>query len=372
MPDIPFFDIAAGVASRREQLHTALDEVIEGGYFVGGAPVAEFEQRFAEMVGSTECVGLGNGLDALRIGIEALGIGQGDEVIVPGFTFYATWLAVMQTGAVPVAVDVGLETASIDLDGIEAAITGATKAILVVHLYGIPAPLAELRQIADKAGIALIEDAAQSHGARSGGIVTGSAGDFAAFSFYPTKNLGALGDGGALTTSSETLARVARSRRSYGQGASKYDHIDTGWNSRLDTLQAVFLSQSLDRLAEQNDRRRQIAGRYLSALGSSASAVVGEKHRDASVWHHFVLRTVDRDAVREHFAALGVGTDIHYPYFIDTVGPMAAYPPASELPNSRLLSEQVLSFPMAPWLTSDQVDRICSAFASLPASLVAA
>lgn len=372
MADIPFFDISAGVASRRAELHAALDAVIDGGYFVGGEPVDRFERDFAKFVGARECVGLGNGLDALRIGMEALGIGRGDEVIVPGFTFYASWLAVMQTGAVPVPVDVTLATASLDLDAVEAAITPATRAIMVVHLYGIPAALADLRRIADRRGVALIEDAAQSHGATAGEAMTGSVGDFAAFSFYPTKNLGALGDGGALTTSSSELASVVRSRRSYGQGLTKYEHVDSGWNSRLDTLQAAFLSRSLSRLSANNARRRAIADTYLRALGALAAGVVGAAHIDESVWHHFVLRTTDRVAARTWLAKRGVATDIHYPYYFDTVTPMIAFPHSGELQNSQTLSEQVLSFPVAPWLTDEQVATVAAALAALPASLVAA
>ncbi|HWH25516.1 MAG TPA: DegT/DnrJ/EryC1/StrS family aminotransferase [Pseudolysinimonas sp.] len=372
MADVPFFDIGSGIAPHRDEIHAILEDVLDGGYFVGGAPVSRLEDEFARFIGSSECVGVGNGLDALRIGMEALGIGEGDEVIVPGFTFYATWLAVVQTGATPVPVDVGLHNASLDLAAVEEAITSATKAILVVHLYGIPAALGELRQIADDAGVALIEDAAQSHGARSGDQMTGSVGDFAAFSFYPTKNLGALGDGGAVTTSSRELARVVRSRRSYGQGETKYDHADTGWNSRLDTLQAAFLLSSLPRLNEQNERRREIAGRYLEALGPASSArVIGASSHAESVWHHFVLRSADRTAAREYFAARGVKTDIHYPYFFDTVAPMQAYAGRSDLATSRLLSTQVLSFPIAPWLTEAQVTQVCDALSALPGHLVA-
>jgi len=369
--DIPFYDLGPLGRARREQLHLALDEVIDSGYFVGGRAVTDFERSFAEYLGAAECVGVGNGLDGLRIGLEALGITPGDEVIVPGFTFYASWLAVTQVGATPVAIDVDPGTAVITVAAAAAAITPKTRAIMVVHLYGIPADLAGLRDLADSAGVALVEDAAQSHGAKSGSAMTGSVGDFASFSFYPTKNLGALGDGGAIVTGSPSLAAIARSRRSYGQGNSKYEHVDTGWNSRLDSLQAVFLNEGLTQLDQMNQRRRNIAYRYLEALGPKASNVVGGARASESVWHHFVLRTADRQGVRNHFSGLGIGTDIHYPYFFGSVAPMMKYhASAGRLTNSKKLSESVLSFPISPWLTDDQVDRVTDAFASLSGELI--
>ncbi len=371
MADIPFYDLGPAGDARRKELHDALDRVIDGGFYVGGPSVSEFENAFAGYVGANECVGVGNGLDGLRIGMEALGIKPGDEVIVPGFTFYASWLAITQLGAVPVPVDVDVSTASLDIASARTAITPRTKAIMVVHLYGIPADLDAHRKLADEAGIWLVEDAAQSHGALAGGVMTGSVGDFASFSFYPTKNLGAFGDAGAIVTNSETLAKTARSRRSYGQGDSKYDHVDSGWNSRLDTLQAEFLSGGLARLELQNIRRREIASKYLDALGVGSRKVIGESLRSHSVWHHFVLRTADRDAVRKHFVDVGIGTDIHYPYCFDDVTPLKQYSGSASLPNSRTLSRQVLSFPISPLLTDDEVDRVAAGLASLPLGLIA-
>jgi dTDP-4-amino-4,6-dideoxygalactose transaminase len=344
--------------------------VIDEGYLVGGGRVEEFERNFARYVGGAECIGVGNGLDALRIGLEALGIGPGDEVIVPGFTFFATWLAVLQVGATPVAVDVDPSDASINSDEVAAAITSRTRAVIVVHLYGIPGDLARLRKLADESAIALIEDAAQSHGAYSGGVRTGSVGDIAAFSFYPTKNLGALGDGGAIVTSSAQLAVTARRRRSYGQGISKYDHIDTGWNSRLDTLQAAFLADSLRGLDVGNERRRVIAAEYLVALGARSASVVGVAKQESSVWHHFVLRTTDREAVRAHFEERGIGTDIHYPYYFNTAAPLEKFR-GEGLPNARALAAGVLSFPIAPWLDDSEVAQVAGAMSSLPDELVA-
>lgn len=371
MRSVPFYDLGSAVRERRALVHDRLDAVIDAGYFVGGTAVSSFEREFADYLGAGECVGVGNGLDGLRIGMEALGIGPGDEVIVPGFTFYATWLAVMQTGATPVPVDVRLETASLDIERVAAAITPKTKAILVVHLYGIPADLAALRTLADDARVFLIEDAAQSHGAMSGKVMTGSVGDFSSFSFYPTKNLGALGDGGAVVTNSAEIAAVVRRRRSYGQGASKYEHVDTGWNSRLDTLQAAFLSDGLTRLDAQNQRRRETASVYLEALGSAREAVIGGRSGLASVWHHFVLRVGDRRAAQRHFEGLGVGTDIHYPYSFNSVGPLNRFATAASLSHSHRLAEEVLSFPISPMLTDDEVTQVADAMARMPRGIAA-
>lgn len=372
MPEVPFYDLRAAVRGNRAHLHEVLDATIDGGYFIGGAAVSRFEREFAAYLGVSECVGVGNGLDGLRIAMEVLGIGPGDEVIVPGFTFYATWLAVMQTGATPVPVDVDLTTAGMDAASVEAAISDRTKAILVVHLYGIPADLATLRRIADKAEISLIEDAAQSHGAKSGGLMTGSVGEIASYSFYPTKNLGALGDGGAIVTNSAELAAAARSRRSYGQGASKYDHVDTGWNSRLDTLQAAFLSEGLTGLDDRNQRRREIATAYLEALGDVRGAVVGSGNLSESVWHQFVVRAGDRDGARDYLSQSGVGTDIHYPYDFGTLAPTQKYGPTRPLPNSRALAREVLSLPIGPMLTDAEVSQVAEALAQFPRELLAA
>ncbi len=368
--EVPFFDLRRATISRRDSLHRIFDATLESGYFVGGAAVLEFEREFARYIGVQECVGVGNGLDALRIGMEALGIGPGDEVIVPGFTFFATWLAVLQAGGIPVPVDVGEDTAALTASSVAPAITKRTKALIVVHLYGIPADFTGLRSLADDAGIYLIEDAAQCHGASSEGRLAGSIGDFAAFSFYPTKNLGALGDGGAITTNSGSLASKARSKRSYGQGANKYDHIDTGWNSRLDSLQASFLANDLPNLDFLNSRRRVIASIYLDALGGGSQAVVGTTNHAESVWHHFVLRTVNRDDARRFFTSRGIGTDIHYPYYFGNVAPLNAYSESVHLPNSKLMSEQVLSLPISPWLTDLEIEKVASALTSLPRELL--
>ena len=371
---VSFFDLKAQVVSYRDELHAALDRVVDSGYFIGGAAVGEFEASWAAYCGTAECVAVGNGLDAIRLILEAYGIGPGDEVIVPGFTYYASWLGVQQVGATLVPVDCHLETAAIDATEVKAAVTPATKAILAVHLYGIPADMAALRAVADAAGIVLIEDAAQAHGAGTAQGLVGSAGDAAAFSFYPTKNLGALGDAGGITTNDPAVAARARSRRSYGQGKHKYEHVDTGWNSRLDPLQAAFLMVHLARLDEWTDRRRSIASAYADALADRRSAVVMPPTIDGSVWHHFVVRTSDRDAFRSALAAGGVATDVHYPYSIrdiDALRPLVRYVDR-ELSRSARLAAEVVSLPMGPWMTDGQVERVADALRGLDRHLLTA
>lgn len=372
--DVPFYDLGAVVRARRAAVLDAVNETIDSGQFIGGSAVEEFEEGFAAYVGAQHCVAVGNGLDGLRIALECAGVGPGDEVLVPGFTFYATWLAVLQVGARPVPVDVRMDTASIDPAKLEGAVSARTKAILPVHLYGIPADISEISANLDSdRGILVLEDAAQAHGARGrDGRLTGSLGDLAAFSFYPTKNLGALGDAGAIVTSDARWAEIARSRRSYGQGATKYEHIDTGWNSRMDPLQARILIRSLAHLDADNARRREIATSYREALADAATAVVGDAYLRDSVWHHFVVRATNREALRVHLQESGIATDVHYPYAFDDLEPTRSTrstPP--ELHAARRLSRSVVSLPIGVWMTDGQIDRVTEALRELPRRLLA-
>jgi len=373
MTKVPFFDLGRQVRSYSTEIHACLDEVIDGGYFVGGPITRRFEEQFAALVGAEHCVGTGNGLDALRLILEAYGIGPGDEVIVPAFTFFATWLGVTQVGATPVPVDVQAWTGNIEAELIRQAISGRTRAIMPVHLYGRPADMVKIRAIADEFDLLVVEDAAQAHGARTIAGSVGSLGHAAAFSFYPTKNLGALGDAGCVTTSDEAIAQRIRSRRSYGQGASKYEHVDTGWNSRLDPFQAAVLSLHLTRLDEWTKRRREIVARYSSALGDGLG-MLGARHPESSVWHQFVLRATDRSRLRNYFSQAGITTDVHYPYWIGNVAPMQKYllAPATELefPGAAALATQVTSLPIGPWMTDDQVDIVVAALATIPENLL--
>ncbi|HWL00875.1 MAG TPA: DegT/DnrJ/EryC1/StrS family aminotransferase [Microbacteriaceae bacterium] len=374
MAEVPFFDLGAQARDHRSEYHAALDEVIDSGYFVGGAAVERFEHAWAQRVGAEHGVGVGNGLDAIRLILEGYGIGMGDEVIVPAFTYYASWLAVQQVGATLVPVDVELATAAIDVRAVEAAITSETRAILAVHLFGIPADLAALGELARANGIKLIEDAAQAHGAVRDGLQVGSGSDAAAFSFYPTKNLGALGDAGGVTTDDSALAMRIRSRRSYGQGAQKYEHVDTGWNTRLDPLQAAFLSIHLRELDQFTARRREIASVYWDALGDSADYVVGPRDVTDSVWHHFVVRAADRAELRGAFSAHGVATDVHYPYSIRDIRPLDPFVRLAEpsFDRAEALGREVVSLPMGPWMSDAQVDQVAETLRVLPRELFAA
>lgn len=361
---VPFFDLKKQLDSYREELHEALDQTLDGGYFIGGKALETFEDNFASFVGVKNCVGVGNGLDALRIVLEYWKIGPGDEVIVPSFSFYATWLAVMQVGATPVFVDVELSSANINPEGIEEAVTSKTKAVIAVHLYGQPANVTAINEIAKRHNLKVLEDSAQAHGAELAGKKAGSLGDASGFSFYPTKNLGALGDAGAITTNDDGLAGFAKSRRSYGVGKTKYEHIDFGWNSRLDSLQAAFLQIHLDKLPGWTSRRREIAGRYLEALGPKKSSVIGPENVNESVWHHFVLRTNGREAAQRILLDLGVSTDIHYPYFANSLQPLTTYlgglgAGMSQNPVGKELANSIISLPMGPWMDESQIDKVC-------------
>jgi len=375
MSTVPFFDLGPLVRAEADEVHAAFDTVLSSGYFVGGPVTETFENQFADFLGVKHCIGVANGLDALRLALEAYGIGPGDEVIVPAFTYYATWLGVTQTGATPVPVEVLGSTANLDPAAVEAAITPRTRAILPVHLYGQAADLAALKAIAGTHGLLLFEDAAQSHGAMSNAGMTGTVGDAAGFSFYPTKNLGALGDAGAVTTSDDEIARIVRSRRSYGQGSSKYDHVDTGWNSRLDPLQAAVLSLHLGKLAGWTVRRREIATAYRDALGTRTGTMVGPVDIESSVWHHFVIRANDRERLQAHLLEAGVQTDAHYPYAVNRLAPMRELmtpeSAAAEFPVAERLAREVVSMPMGPWMTEEQVERVASALTGVPDDLLA-
>lgn len=364
---VPFFDLGAQIRSYQSELEIALSEVLTSGSYIGGPVVDEFEREFAAFTGCSRAVGVGNGLDALRLVLEGFGIGEGDEVLVPAFTFYATWLAVMQTGATPIPVDVDLGSSNIDPAKLEEQMTSRTKAIIAVHLFGRPAEMTRLRAFSKKFGIKLIEDAAQAHGAMHDSQFVGNLGDAAAFSFYPTKNLGALGDAGAVTTDSERLADFIVSRRSYGHGATKYDHVDFGWNSRLDPIQAKILQVHLRKLEKFTARRRQIAARYFDAIGVEGQIALDlDKDVDKSVWHHFTIRSKNRLATQEWLKSQGVSSDIHYPYFFGNVPPVMEFISdrnidIPDLPNSRRISEEIFSLPIGPWMTDEQVDIVCEA-----------
>jgi dTDP-4-amino-4,6-dideoxygalactose transaminase len=308
---VPFLDLGAMHAELRPALDAAWRRVVDSDTLILGREVETFEAEFAAYCGVDHCIGVGNGFDALVLSLRALDIGPGHEVIVPANTFIATWLAV-SGGATPVPVEPDAETYNLDPGEIEDAITLRTRAIMPVHLYGHIADMDRIMETAARHGLKVVEDAAQAHGARYKGRHAGSLGDAAGFSFYPTKNLGALGDGGAVVTSNPEIADRVCHLRNYG-AREKYGHEVLGVNSRLDELQAAFLREKFRVLDDWNERRKRAAARYREHLEDMDLALPSVPAWADLVWHLFVIRIADRDAVRASLDAEGVGTGIHYP-----------------------------------------------------------
>ena len=343
-------------------LRTRMDAVLRAGVFVLGDDVAAFEAEFARYCGAAHCVSVASGSDALELMLRALGIGPGDEVIVPAHTFVATALAVHRVGARPVLVDVTDDDLLLDPRAVEAALTSRTRAVIPVHLYGQCAPMEALRAVACRKGVALLEDAAQAHGASRGRRRAGSLGAMAAFSFYPGKNLGALGDGGAVTTDDAALAQTLRALRNYGSEV-KYDHPVAGWNSRLDTLQAAALSVKLARLDAWNALRAEAAARYDALLaGDDRVRRVATAPGNTHARHLYVVRVPARDAVMRAMAARGVGTVAHYPKPVHLQGAFAYLGhTAGDFPVTERAAAEVLSLPMFPGITAAQQCRAVDA-----------
>ena len=353
------YDVRRANDRYRPALLHATAATINGGQLILGPRVEQFEQDFAAFCGTRHCIGTGNGLDALALALRALGIGHGDEVIVPAFTFIATWFAVTQLGAKPIPVDV-LDDGNIDPATITPAVTARTRAIVPVHLFGRLADMTAITYVANRLGLPVVEDAAQAHGAEHGGLRAGSFGTAAAFSFYPTKNLGALGDGGAVCTNDPALAEAVRSLRNYGS-ARKDQHDRLGQNSRLDEIQAAFLTTKLPGLDAANNRRRLVANRYNAAFANLPGIATPANGGDAMVWHQFVLRCGDRDALQTALARRGIGTAIHYPTApFDQPCYAGQYNPA-RYPVARNLAATVLSLPMADYLTDDETNHVIQA-----------
>ena len=356
--ELPFLDLGAMHAELRPRLDTAYARVVDSNWLILGREVEAFEREFAEYCGARHCIGVANGLDALFITLKAMGIGTGDEVIVPSNTYIATWLAVSYAGATPVPVEPDLRTYNIDPARIEAAITPATRAIMPVHLYGQPADMDPITAIARKHNLKVVEDAAQAHGARYKGRRTGTLGDAAGFSFYPGKNLGALGDGGAVVTSDDSLADRLRVLRNYGSRV-KYHNEVKGFNSRLDELQAAFLREKLVLLDNWNERRSGVAARYLEGLANSGLVLPYVPEWAQPVWHLFVVRHPERNRLQAQLGELGIGTMIHYPI------PPHLQPAYSELelkrgdfPVAERIHDEVLSLPMWPQMDESIKRRV--------------
>jgi dTDP-4-amino-4,6-dideoxygalactose transaminase len=353
---IPFLDLKRVNAAHDAGIRAAVARVLESGWYILGDEVSAFEREFAAYSEVKHCIGVADGLDALHLTLRAYGIGEGDEVIVPSNTFIATWLAVSQAGAQPVPVEPDATTHNLDPARIEAAITPATRAIMPVHLYGQPADMSPILEIARRHGLKVIEDAAQAHGAKYQGRRVGGLGDAAGFSFYPGKNLGALGDGGAITTNDDALAARLRMLRNYGSSI-KYHHEVAGVNSRLDEIQAAILRAKLPALDAENSARRRIAAAYLDALQDTPLLLPRVVDGAESVWHLMVVCTDRRADLQAALSRAEIGHMVHYPIACHA---QQAYAHQSwpELPIAERLQGQLLSLPIAPYMSVQEVGRI--------------
>ena len=353
---VPFLDLTSAYRELQAELDAAGRRVMESGWYILGEEVEAFERAFAAYCGAKHCVGVGNGLDALVLILRAYDIGPESEVIVPANTYIATWLAVSYAGARPVPVEPDLRTYNLDPGQIEDAITTRTRAIIPVHLYGQPAEMAAIREISRRHGLKVIEDAAQAHGAAYGGTRVGSLGDAAAFSFYPTKNLGAFGDAGAVVTNDDDVADRVRVLRNYGSRVKGYNEV-RGVNSRLDPIQASFLRPKLKCLEAWNSRRANVAQQYLRALNGCCDLVLPGVAREAEpAWHLFVVRHSRRDKLQKYLTESGIGTLIHYPIPPHLSGAYASGGwKRGDFPRTEELADTVLSIPIGPHLRDDGI-----------------
>ncbi|MDP1979006.1 MAG: DegT/DnrJ/EryC1/StrS family aminotransferase [Undibacterium sp.] len=362
MKSLPYLELKPQHQDLRAELNQAFNEVLDSGWFIQGKQLEAFEAEYAAYCGSQYCVGVGNGMDALHLILRAYGIGEGDEVIVPSNTYIASWLAVSYAGATPVAVEPDLATYNIDPAKIAAAITPRSKAIMVVHLYGQIADMDPILAIAHEHGLKVIEDAAQSHGATYKGRVSGGLGDAAAHSFYPGKNLGALGDAGGVTTNDAELAKQLKVLRNYGSQI-KYHNQVKGYNSRLDELQAALLRVKLHRLDGWNIQRRALAQQYHEGLKDLPGLVIPfVPEWSEPVWHIYAVRHAKRDALQKHLQDAGIGSLVHYPI------PPHLQPAYAELqlgvgsfPMSEQIHAEELSLPLDPYLAPEDVNRVIAA-----------
>ncbi len=358
---IPFLDLGASYRELKPEIDAAVARVLDSGWYILGAEVEAFEAEWAAYCEADHAVGLANGLDALILALRVLDVGQGDEVIVPSNTYIATWLAVSAVGAIPVPVEPDPATHNIDPARIAATITPRTRVLLPVHLYGQPADMDPILALARQHGLAVVEDAAQAHGARYKGRRIGAHGDVVCWSFYPGKNLGALGDGGAITTNRADLADKVAVLRNYGSRV-KYVNEVQGVNSRLDPIQAAVLRVKLACLDDWTDRRRTIADLYTRELADSGLILPHVPDWAAPAWHLYVVRSVARDALQDRLGTAGIGTLIHYPippHMQDAYAKLDLAPDA--LPLARDLAGEVLSLPIGPQMPAPHAAQVCSA-----------
>jgi Predicted pyridoxal phosphate-dependent enzyme apparently involved in regulation of cell wall biogenesis len=356
MKSVPFLDLAMLHQSIREPLDAAYRRVMDSGWFIMGKELEAFECEFAQYCEVKHCIGVGNGLEALHLLLRAYEIGPGDEVIVPSNTFIATWLAVTECGATPIPVEPCIDTHNINPTLIANAITSRTRAIIPVHLYGQTADMDPINVLAGEHSLVVIEDAAQAQGARYKGRRAGSLGQAAATSFYPGKNLGALGDGGAVLTNDAAIAEKVKQLRNYGSKV-KYQHDLVGYNSRLDEMQAAFLRVKLAVLDEWNARRREVAAQYSHLLAGADIVLPRVPEYADPVWHLYVIRSKQRNALKAHLEQQGVSTVIHYP-----IPPhrQVCYQSFQEnkLPVAEMLAGEVLSLPMSPAMKAEEFELV--------------
>jgi dTDP-3-amino-3,4,6-trideoxy-alpha-D-glucose transaminase len=354
---LPLFDTGGQLHEVREEVNRALARVVESGRFILGPEVEAFERELAAYLGVRHVVGVANGTDAITIALRALRVGPGDDVVVPSFTFYASAEAIPHTGARPVFCDVDPETFCITAETVAAALTPATKAVVCVHLFGRVAPVAELRELLDGRGIAIVEDAAQAAGARRDGSAAGSLGDAATFSFFPSKNLFCLGDGGAIATDDDHLAGAARTLRFHGS-ADKRTFTEVGWNSRLDALQAAVLRVTLDRLDDWNGRRRGLAAAYEEAGLAAHAELPRPAPGEEPAYHLYVVRAPDREAAAQALAQAGIEARSYYRVPVHMQPAMREWPPAVELQGTMQAAATNLALPMAPTLGAEAAAQV--------------
>jgi dTDP-4-amino-4,6-dideoxygalactose transaminase len=353
---IKFLDLKAINEQYRVEIDKAVKCVLDSGWYLLGKEVESFESDFAGFCGVKHCIGVANGLDALMLIIKAYGFGIGDELIVPANTYIASILAISANGATPVFVEPDLNTYNIDSERIEEKITKNTKAILAVHLYGQVAEIGKINELAEKYNLKVIEDSAQAHGALYDGERTGNLGDASGFSFYPGKNLGCLGDGGAVTTNDDKLAKKIKALRNYGSHV-KYQHLYKGVNSRLDEIQAAILKVKLRYLDEDNQKRKDIAQYYLENINNNELILPNLAPKDSHVWHIFAVRTKNRDKLQQYLKDNEIQTLIHYP-----IPPhqQEAYKEWNELsyPITEQIHREILSIPISPVMTIEEIKKV--------------
>ena len=354
---IPFVDLKAQYESIRQEITDAITGVIDQTSFIGGKVIQEFEKAYAEYIGIDHCVSVANGTDAIEIALKALGIGEGDEVIVPALTWISTAGAVSNVGAEPVFIDILEEERTINPDLIKERITSKTKAIIPVHLYGLPARMGQIMAIAKQHNLRVLEDCAQAHGAQISGKTVGTFGDIATFSFYPGKNLGAYGDAGCIITNDEGLSTTCRMLSNHGQ-VKKHDHRIIGRNSRMDTMQAAILKAKLPHLEEWTEARIKVANRYDGRLQSVKKPIIPADMRH--VFHLYVIQSESRDEVMQKLEEVNIGFSIHYPTPLPHLKSYSYQGhKKGDFPIVERLCNQILSLPIYPEITEEQVNKVC-------------